>query len=488
VVATQDNLKTDRQRHADRGPEKPGLLFIDYAVPQYDLFAGSRTNFMYLQMLVEMGFEVIFLAEDFHPLEPYTSELEQMGVETLVGDWYRQHWESWLRDNGLRLDYVFMHKPDPAAFFLPAVRRYSKAAVIYQCHDLHYLRLRRKAEIEGDPAARDEADHYERKEDFIFANSDVLLTFSEMEEKIIREKYPGKPVFTVPLFFYRDPACPKSDFNRRQGLIFVGACAHSPNRDAVSWFCSEVFPLIRERLPGMVLNVVGAEPPAEIAALQSDNIRILGRVSEARLAELYNTVRMMVVPLRFGAGVKGKVIETMHNGLPFVSTSTGLEGIRGIERILPARDSARDFADAVVSTYNDEARLQELSLLGAQFVDAGFSMENTMSMMSRILDEAKEQASQHRSGAIPDRDFATAGQGDGHSSDHAGDGGTGGFDDGQEDARIKGLQIRISELEKSLARSERQIAEIYESTSWKVSSPLRWVRRLLSGAEKPSSG
>ena len=183
---------------------KPRMLFVDHAVPQYDVYAGSRTNFMYLQLLLEMGFEITFLAENFLELEPYASELRSMGIEVLVGDECRDNWRQWIMENGASLRFVFLHKPDPAALFLPEIRRHSEAAVIYQCHDLHYLRLRRKAEIESDAAIQAEATAYEEKEDSIFAGSDVLLTFSEVEEKFIQAKFPDKKVFTVPLFFYPD--------------------------------------------------------------------------------------------------------------------------------------------------------------------------------------------------------------------------------------------------------------------------------------------
>ncbi len=480
MAATKGSLKTVRQRYAEPEKEKPRLLFVDYAVPQYDLFAGSRTNFMYLEMLVEMGFEVSFLAEDFHPLEPYTSELKQMGIETLVGEWYRNNWESWLRDNGARLDFVFFHKPDPAAFFLPAVKRHSRAAIIYQCHDLHYLRLRRKAEVENDPVAKEEADYYEKKEGFIFANSDVLLTFSEVESKILKEKCPDTPVFTVPLFFYEQPASVVEDFKNREGLLFVGACAHTPNRDAVAWFCKEVFPLIQKEIPDIVVAVVGAEPPDEIAALQSEHIRILGRLSDKQLEELYARSRMMVVPLRFGAGVKGKMIETMHKGLPFVSTSTGIEGIRGIEWFATAHDSAGDFAQAVVSIYNDEARLKELSLLGSQFVGANFSLENTMTIMSRVLVDAKEQAELHKSDSALDVRFPISKPGVKEIKGEA----EGELNEDNQ-TRIIELQNQVNELEKALAERERQIDDIYRSTSWKLSSPIRWVKQLFFSPNKP---
>ncbi len=371
---------------------KPTLLFVDYAVPQYDLYASSRANFMYLELLVEMGLEVKFLPGDFLRVDPYSSELNRLGVETLDGDWYRDNWQSWLSENGQGIDYVFFNKPDPANNFLPAVQRFTNAAIIYQCHDLHYLRLKRKAKLENDPAILEEARLFEQKENSIFAESDVILTFSEVEEEFIKEKFPRKAVFTVPLFFYRELYAPERDFNRRQGLLYVGAFTHTPNRDAVSWFCNEVFPRIQKQIPGIALNLVGADPPEEISALQSKDIRVLGRVSDEELGAQYASVRMMVVPLRFGAGVKGKIMEAMHNGIPFVSTGIGLEGIGGIEKWVSPQDDPEDFALEVVSLYTDAQKLEELSQLGSKFVAEHLTSQKTADQMSNILTVARNQA------------------------------------------------------------------------------------------------
>ena len=370
---------------------KPTLLFVDYEVPRYDLYAGSRTNFMYLKMLVGMGLKVVFMPADFKRAEPYSNELNQLGIETIDGDWYRENWEDWLSENGHEIDYAFFHKPDPATKFLPAVKRCTNAAIIYQCHDLHYLRLRRKAQLENDQAIFEEANHYEEKEEFIFANSDVLLTFSEVEEQFIQAKFPHKKVFTVPLFFYSETYEPNRDFSKRKDLLYVGSCAHSPNRDAIAWFCKEVFPLIQQKLPGIALNVVGADPTDDVLSLHSKTIRILGKVSEDELKALYSYVRMMIVPLRFGAGVKGKVIESFYNGIPLVSTTIGLEGIKGIEQLATAKDSPADFAAEVVSLYMDEERLQELSQRGSEFIAENFTSNKTAELMKGILSVAKEE-------------------------------------------------------------------------------------------------
>jgi glycosyltransferase involved in cell wall biosynthesis len=368
------------------------LLFVDYEVPHFDLYAGSRTNFMYLEVLSKMDLQVKFMPADFRRVEPYSSALNELGIETLDGDWYRDNWEAWLKRNSRAIDYVFIHRPDPAAKFIPAVREHTNAAIIYQCHDLHYLRLRRKAEIENDASILVEANISEKKEDSVFSNSDVLLTFSHVEEKYLRDKFPGKRIMTVPLFFYDEVPEVNRDFSQRRDLLFVGSCAHTPNRDAIAWFCSEIFPLIQAKVPGVALNVVGSDPAEDIMALNSESIRILGRVSEEKLADLYKSARMMVVPLRFGAGVKGKVIEALYNGVPLVSTTIGLEGINGIDHFATSRDTPEDFAAEVVSSYTAVKKLEELSRRGSKYVEDNFTADKTAKVILDVLSAARSES------------------------------------------------------------------------------------------------
>ena len=384
------------------GERKPVLLFVDYEVPHYDLYAGSRTNFMYLEVLVEMGLEVKFLPGDFKRVEPYSSELNRLGIETLDGEWYRDNWETWLQKNGGDIDYAFFHKPDPAIKFLPSVKNFTNAAIIYQCHDLHYLRLRRKAEVENDDTILKEADYYEKTEEFIFSNSDVLLTFSDVEEKFIQDWFPHKKVFTVPLFFYQDMHEPDRDFTQRHDLVYVGSCGHTPNRDAISWFCSDVLPLIQKKIPDIAINLVGANPTKDISSLHSESIRVLGRVSEEELEKLYQSTRMMVVPLRFGAGVKGKVIEALYNGIPIVSTAIGIEGIKGIDQLASPKDSAEEFAAEVIDLYSAPEKLLGLSQRGSKFVADNFTSQKTAQIMSGILKVSREEAGIRLTASQPD--------------------------------------------------------------------------------------
>lgn len=386
-ILAEDHLPMDQNLFLarDRSRTKKTLLFIDYQVPLYDKFAGSRTNYMYLKLLVEMGLNVKFIGADFLRIEPYSSELNDLGIETLDGEWYREKWEQWFKDNGRYIDYVLLNKPDPAVKFMDVIKKYTAAKIIYQGHDLHHVRLKRKYEIEGLTTDLTEAERYEQIEKAIFDKSDTILTFSSVEEAEIRRLAPNKPVYTVPLYFYDSFSEDITDFSERRGILFVGGFIHTPNVDAVKWFTSEILPLVAKNIQNITFFVVGGNPPDAIRKLSSKQVKILGFVSDDVLAEYYRTCRLVVVPLRFGAGVKGKTIEAMYHGLPIVSTSIGLEGIDGIEQVIKATDDAAVFARQILEMYSEPQRLAKIGMANKTFVREKFSKTKTRETAENIF-------------------------------------------------------------------------------------------------------
>ena len=178
---------------------------------------------------------------------------------------------------------------------------------------------------------------------------------SYVEEEAIHAVKPELPVKAITAYVYETfLENIDMDFAKREGLLFVGGFAHPPNADAVLWFAKEVFPLIREKLD-VPFYVVGSKVTEEIRALEQpgSGIVVKGFVSEEELAALYAGCRLVVVPLRYGAGVKGKVVEAVYNGSVIVTTSIGAEGIPEAGDIMRIADEPEDFAGAVVSLYND---------------------------------------------------------------------------------------------------------------------------------------
>jgi glycosyltransferase involved in cell wall biosynthesis len=174
-------------------------------------------------------------------------------------------------------------------------------------------------------------------------------------------------------------------YAQRKDLVFVGGFHHPPNTDAVRWFGEQVFPLIRQRLPEVRFHCIGSDPPETIVALgRQTGIEIHGHVPD--LSPYMDEVRIAIAPLRFGAGVKGKVNLSMAHGQPVVATSCAVEGmhLRDGMDVLVA-DDASAFADAVVRLYRDEALWNRLATNGMENVRQHFSLDAARDVVRRVF-------------------------------------------------------------------------------------------------------
>jgi glycosyltransferase involved in cell wall biosynthesis len=363
---------------------KKKLLFIDAQILQFDQTAGARTSYMYLKLLLELGVSVTFVGADFTKVEPYTSHLRSLGVRVLTGKWFQRAWKLWFFLFARQFDYVFFNRANPTKRFIGYIEKHSTAKTLYQCHDLHYLRLLRQYEVEGDANILKQSRQIEKLETELIRKSDVFLTFSQHEKDLIEEKLPGQWSEVVPLYFYEQLTPPITDFSHRHGILYVGGFVHKPNEDAVLWFARKVFPQILESCPDLVFYIVGSNPPVEITALGGRNIKVLGYVADDELDALYRRVRMVVVPLRYGAGVKGKTMEAIHHSLPLVSTGVGIEGV-GLEPIVPPTDNPRDFASRVIALYEDVTALRQCSSQLHEYAQKNLSYPAARQKMKNIL-------------------------------------------------------------------------------------------------------
>jgi len=354
----------DLFRARDRSHSKKTLLYIDHYVPMHDQDAGSRSTFQYLELMVDIGYRIVFIGDNFVAHQPYTTMLQQMGIEVLYSSWYRRNWKNWLKKNGEYIDYAYVSRPHIATRYIKHLKKFTKAKLVYCGHDLHYLREQRHYQVSGNSAHLKSSEKWRRTEIDILQEVDNGYFFSDVEVEELKKVLPDKTVRVIPLFLYEDEelelgssvlACDRS------GLLFVGGFMHEPNIDGIIWFVQEILPLIRRRLPDVTLTVVGSNPPKEIAILAQNGVVITGYISEEQLLQHYARTRVVVAPLRFGAGIKGKVVEAMRYGVPTVTTSIGAEGIGNDENTLLIADDAESFADEVIGVYGDQESWEEVS-------------------------------------------------------------------------------------------------------------------------------
>ncbi len=261
--------------------------------------------------------------------------------------------------------------------YVDYIAEHTKIRQIFYGHDLHFLRLFREYELSGDVKARQESDYWKSVEFSIMHKAAISYYPSQVEIDAIHAEDDSIRAKAITAYVYEHfPEDISTDFEKREGLLFVGGFAHPPNADAVLWFVREVWPLIRARRE-INFYIVGSRATEEIKALHDPDrgLVVKGFVTDEELEALYRGCRMTLVPLRYGAGVKGKVVEALYYGMPIVTTSVGSEGIPGVEEVLCVEDRAERFAEAVVSLYGDTDRLRAMSEEAQAYVRRHFSVE-----------------------------------------------------------------------------------------------------------------
>lgn len=370
----------------DRSRYQKTLLMVDHYVPQFDRDAGSRTTFQYLELFVKMGFNVKFLGENFYRHEPYTSILQQMGIEVLYGPWYADNWKQWFIENREKFDYVYLNRPHISVNFIDFIKENSKARIIYYGHDLHFLRKEKNYAVKKDKNILAEAKKWKEIELYLFSKSDVILTPSTDEQKIIQSLSNDFNVRLMRPYIYKKVNPPVNNFQNRKDIFFVGGFGHSPNVDGILWFVREVWPLIKKRMPEIRFIIAGSSPTQEIKDLNGcDDIIVKGYIGDDELEKLYTSCKMAIIPLRYGAGVKGKTVEAMYYGTPLVTTSFGVEGLPGDPSFLYVTDRAKEFAEQICMLYENEEKLIELSKKSVEYIGDNFSENSAKDILKSIL-------------------------------------------------------------------------------------------------------
>ncbi len=363
---------------------KGHVLVVDACMLRPDQDSGSLRMFNLLSLLVEEGFRVTFVADNLEHIDKYVRQLQAIGVQVYHGGWTHSI-RQLLRRLGDSLDVVFLCRHYVAVNHVDAVRRYaSSAQLVFDTVDLHFVREEREAELNGDAFLQRTAAATRRQELGLVAKADVTLVVSSFEKELLAKLLPEARVEIVSNIHVAQPHRP--GYEDRRDILFVGGFQHTPNIDAVKWYASEVLPHLCELLPGVVTRIVGSRMPDDIKALDCEQLRTLGFVED--LAPLLSSARVSIAPLRYGAGVKGKVNEAMNYGIPVVATACAVEGmhLRAGEEVLVA-EAPRAFAEAIAKVYLDPELWQKLSVAGVRNVETHFSPKASLPALRRVLQE-----------------------------------------------------------------------------------------------------
>ena len=330
---------------------KQTILVIDSYMPSYDRESGSRRLFELLKIFKGLGYHVIFAADNGVKLEPYASVLQNLEIEVLyTQDGYGKAIESQIESRLPLIDFAWICRPELNQKYAGLIRQQS-VKLIYDTIDLHYLRLKRAWNLDPTHCNKETWVEMQAQELKMAHLADLTITVTKKEREILQAQ--GVDRVEVIPNIHSLVAEPVPEFDRREGILFIGSYNHDPNVDAVKWLCKEIMPLVWQVRPEIKVTLLGNKPTDEVLALQSDRIEVTGYVED--VSPYFLSHKLSVSPLRYGAGMKGKIGQSLEYSLPMVSTAIGTEGMNLIpeQQILEA-DNTLDFAQQIVRLYTNK--------------------------------------------------------------------------------------------------------------------------------------
>lgn len=356
---------------------KPIMLVIESKTPEFDKNAGDKSIWHIINTYLKMGFKIIYVPNNFCPFEPYSKIMRDMGID-FINDFSvfnRKMFKVWLKYWAKNIDCALLARPYVAIKYIDEIKKYKNIKILYYGQDLHFLREQRDYELTKNKKSLKNSKKYKKMEEKLIKEAKVSYFPSVVEKEIAKSLVPKSNVEVVPVYMYKTDDKPNIlPFDNRKDLLFVGSFGHKPNVDGVLWFIDEVFDKIKKEIPDVKFNIVGSNPNGEILKLQSESINVLGFISDEELSNLYKSTRVVVAPLRFGAGMKGKVVEALYNKCPIVTTSIGAEGINNLNNAITIADDAKTFAKKVIELYlnkelNEKNSNNSFKIIENQFSD-----------------------------------------------------------------------------------------------------------------------
>ncbi|NNE73157.1 MAG: glycosyltransferase [Acidimicrobiales bacterium] len=357
-------------------------LIIDARMLTPDQDSGSLRMLNTLRALQRNGYKCTFVPQNMMLQRPYDEPLRVLGVEVTARP-YVDTMESFLRARGPEFDIVLLSRLEVVEEQMSRVQRLCpRAKIIYDTVDLHFLRQVREEHITG--AVSGGFDHVDTRDRELAAvqAADLTLVCSTAEVPLLEALVPDAAIEV--LGNIHDVPDAEVVPVGRDGLLFVGGFEHPPNIDAVRWLVADIMPLIIAERSGATVHVVGSKMPPDLLDLASPNVQVHGYVED--LDPLYDAARVCVAPLRFGAGVKGKITQALAHGVPTVATSIAVEGSGFVdgEHLLVADDPAT-FADACVRLMADDAAWADVSAAGQAALVERFGFEQAVRRVADII-------------------------------------------------------------------------------------------------------
>ena len=364
---------------------KGHILYVDSVTPEPDKDSGSLDAVNAMRILTDLGYRVHFIpGTNFAHVGDPTRALQSMGVECIYHPFY-SNMSQFLKERGDAFDYVVLSRAEINDLFLKQIRKACPSAkIINNTVDLHFLRQEREAKLTDDKDAKIDADKMRAKELGFMRDADATILISTHEKSLLENTtaLSGK-LWTIPLI--RPETERLAFYDTTQDIVFIGGYGHPPNVDAVDWLVTEIWPEIRKTLPGVRLFLCGSKMPEHFKNYACDDIILKGFIPD--LDRLLKKTRLTIAPLRYGAGLKGKVASSIGAGVPCVGTDIAFEGMHedGLKTVRHAANTPAEFAQHIHTLYTDKSLWQTSSKAGVAYHNAHYGLKAVSKRYQALL-------------------------------------------------------------------------------------------------------
>jgi glycosyltransferase involved in cell wall biosynthesis len=362
---------------ASGAPPRPRALFIDDEIPNGRRDAGSVAILSHMRAMAALGHEVGFVAARGLGDQEANEALARREAITAYGAPFYYSVEDVLKRQASGFDVVYLHRLSNARCYLPLARTYQpRARILYSVADLHHLRLARQGAVEARPELTEFSRQIAFNEFDAARRADAVITHSAVEAAVLRRGAPAAKVHVAPWAVFAAPR--GAPFHDRAGIAFIGQSAHPPNPDAVQWLTREIMPRVWARNDALRCRIVGYGWTLNAVPDRDDRVDVVGPVPD--LGEVLGAVRLTVAPLRFGSGIKGKVLDSFAAGVPCVMSPIAAEGLALASPLNGlVADGAEAIAEAILRLHEDEA-------LNAAAAAAGLEMIAREASEARVIE------------------------------------------------------------------------------------------------------
>ncbi|MFO7719145.1 MAG: glycosyltransferase [Gillisia sp.] len=375
------------------------VLVIGYVWPEPNSTAAGSRMMQLLEFFISEGYTVTFATTASESI--HRANLESLTISVVPIKLNDSSFDVFLKD--LQPQIVMFDRFMMEEQFGWRVQTICPDALkILDTEDLHFLRNFRELEFKGkNPGSTKESELAKREIASIY-RCDLSLIISEVEKELLKDDFniPENLLLYLPFLIKKITSeeiafLPK--FEEREHFISIGNFRHAPNADAVLYLKQEIWPLIRKKLPDVQMHIYGAYPAAKITQLHDPKNGFLIQGWAKNAAEVVKKARISLAPLRFGAGLKGKLIEAMQCGTPNITTSAGAEGIPGsLDWNGFIEDSPQDFAALAVELYTSKTLWKKAQENGFKILDTRFSSAEFHSLFQNRLKDLQKNLKQHR--------------------------------------------------------------------------------------------